>query len=274
MLWLVLAAVALGYAGPELNFLATKPALRGAGIPLHGTSSSRETPRGSHFDATFGGMALATLGIVAVRRQQRLGTAVRAVTEVAQVKLSKIIGGKATPAPPVGPAIGAFGLNIAFFVKEYNALTADKVGEACPCIVHVMSDKSFKIELKTPLTAALLHKAAGAAKGSGKAGIDIIGTITVEKLQEIAQTKLADLNCDDISRAMKIIHGTAVASGIKVEGYEEWLATSVPKPRSIMERYGPGVTNLPAPWGEGPPLEGAEAAEEAEEVEAPEPAEA
>ncbi|CAK9001619.1 unnamed protein product [Durusdinium trenchii] len=254
MLWLVLAVVALGYATP-LNFLVTKPTLRGgAGIRIVHSDHvlSGKTARGDRSGVAAIGMALA-IGVVS-RRHQRLTTAARAVTEVAQVKLSKIIGGKATPAPPVGPAIGAFGLNIAFFVKEYNALTADKVGEACPCIVHVMSDKSFKIELKTPLTATLLHKAVGASKGSGKAGKDMIGTISIEKLEEIAKIKLADLNCEDISRAMKIVHGTAVASGIKVEGYEKWLKKSVPKPKSIMDRYGPGVSRLPAPWGEGPRL--------------------
>lgn len=177
----------------------------------------------------------------------------RAVTEIAQVKLL-ITGGKATPAPPVGPAIGSYGLNIGKFVKEYNAMTSDKVGEVCPCIVHIFSDKSFSIELKTPPTAALLHKAVGKDRGSGRAGTDIIGTIDVAKLEEIARTKLPDLNVEDIGRAMKIVHGTAVASGVKVEGYEEWLKTTVPKPRSILSRYGKGLTKLPAPWGKGPPL--------------------
>lgn len=193
--------------------------------------------------------------------------------EIAAVKLAKIMGGKATPAPPVGPAVGAYGLNIAMFVKEYNALTSDKVGELCPCVVHIMSDKSFTIELKTTPTATLLHKAVNKEKGSGEAGKEIIGSISIEKLEEIAKIKLPDLNIEDIGRAMKIVHGTAVASGIKVDGYEEWLETTVPRPKTILDRYGSKLKNLPAPWGEGPPLEDAES-ELAGEGEAPEGEEA
>jgi len=252
MSWIaVLAAATALCSFGQRAFLATTAAPAPATPALRGRASLRNESSGARgFGLVVGGAALA-LG-VSVGRQERTrsATSVRAVTEVAQVKLSKITGGKATPAPPVGPAIGAFGLNIAMFVKEYNALTADKVGQTCPCIVHVMSDKSFKIELKTPLTAALLHKAVNAQKGSGKAGTDIIGSITIEKLEEIAKLKLPDLNCEDITRAMKIVHGTAVASGIKVEGYEEWMETAVPKPKTIMDRYGPGVAKLPAPWGE------------------------
>lgn len=173
----------------------------------------------------------------------------RALTEVGQVKLN-LPAGKATPAPPVGPALGQFGANIAFFVKEYNALTADKIGNIVPVVVHVMSDRSFTLELKTPPTAALLHKACGQEKGSGKAGIDIIGTISIDQLREIAELKLSDLNCADVTRAMKIIHGTAVASGVEVEGYSEWLETIFPKPETILSRYGPGKANLPEPFNE------------------------
>jgi len=215
-----------------------------------------------------GGCALA-LGAAAARfgaKGRRRLEGLRAVTEIGQVKLT-LTGGKATPAPPVGPAVGAFGLNIAMFVKEFNAITSDKVGETCVCLLHVMSDKSFTIELKTPPTAALLHKAVGKTKGSGKAGTDIIGSIDIDKLREIAEIKLPDLNVQDITRAMKIIHGTAVASGVNVEGYDEWLKTAVPKPKSILDRYGPSLDNLPAPWGNGPPLDNAEAGlENAEEV--------
>jgi len=190
------------------------------------------------------------------------------MAEIAQVKIAKIMGGKATPAPPIGPAVGGFGVNIAMFVKEYNALTSDKVGQVCPCVVHVMADKSFTIELKTTPTATLLHKAVNQEKGSGKAGTEIIGSISIEQLEEIAKIKLPDLNVEDIGRAMKIVHGTAVASGIKVDGYEEWVKTTVPRPKTILDRYGSAIKNLPAPWGEGPPLEGAESemVEEAEEV--------
>jgi len=183
------------------------------------------------------------------RRPRPQGTALRALTEIGTVKLN-LPAGKATPAPPVGPALGQFGANIAFFVKEYNAMTADKAGNIIPVVVHVMSDRSFTLELKTPPTAALIHKAVGKDRGSGKAGTDIIGKIDVDKLREIAELKLSDLNCADVTRAMKIIHGTCVASGVEVEGYNEWLASVFPKPASILRRYGPGKINLPAPFNE------------------------
>jgi len=129
-------------------------------------------------------------------------------------------------------------------------MTADKAGNIIPVVVHVMSDRSFTLELKTPPTAALIHKAVGKDRGSGKAGIDIIGKIDIDKLREIAELKLSDLNVDDITRAMKIVHGTCVASGVEVEGYDEWLASVFPRPASILERYGPGKANLPAPYNE------------------------
>jgi len=173
----------------------------------------------------------------------------RALTEIGSVKLN-LMAGKATPAPPVGPALGQFGANIAFFVKEYNALTADKAGNIVPVIVHVMSDRSFTLELKTPPTAALIHKAVGKEKGSGKAGTEIIGKISIDKLREIAELKLEDLTCSDITRAMKVIHGTCVASGVEVEGYDEWLSTVFKSPESILDRYGPTKANLPPPFNE------------------------
>lgn len=212
--------------------------------------------RTAHFGVATAGVRLAMgvaalyVGSLGIRRKpfqrQELRTVCRAMVEIGQIKLN-LIAGKATPAPPVGPALGEWGANIAFFVKEYNALTSDKpAGMVCPVIVHIMSDKSFTLELKTPPTAALLHKAAGAPKGSGKAKIEIVGSITIDQLREIAETKLPDLNVKDIVRAMKIVHGTAVASGIKVDGYEEWLAEyDYPTPQSIFDRYGPGLGNLP-----------------------------
>jgi len=210
-------------------------------------------------------------GLGAVSGAQRRGrsgaTALRALSTLGQVKLN-LVAGKATPAPPVGPALGSFGANIAFFVKEYNALTASRAGEVIPVIVTVYSDRSFSLELKTPPTAELLHKAVGKDRGSGKAGKDIIGTIDIDKLREIATIKLPDLNVDDIDRAMKSVHGTAVASGVEVEGYEEWLKTAVPKPQGILERYGRKIAAAPAPWGEMPPLD---EGEEAEAEDAPEP---
>jgi len=189
-------------------------------------------------------MAALVAGAAAGARKVRARVACRALTEIGTVKLN-LNAGKATPAPPVGPALGEFGANIAFFVKEYNALTAGQVGNIIPVVVHIMSDRSYTLELKSPPTAALLYKAVGQDKGSGRAGIDIIGTISVEKLREIATIKLADLSCEDIDRAMKIVHGTAVATGVQVEGYEEWLKTCVPKPETILDRYGPGLGHLP-----------------------------
>jgi len=196
-------------------------------------------------------LGTATLATVRSGRSAQRGprTMRRALTEIGSVKLN-LMAGKATPAPPVGPALGQFGANIAFFVKEYNAITADKAGNIVPVIVHVMSDRSFTLELKTPPTAALIHKAVGKDKGSGKAGTEIIGKISVDKLREIAEVKLEDLTCSDITRAMKVIHGTCVASGVEVEGYDEWLETVFKSPASILDRYGPGKANLPPPFNE------------------------
>ncbi|CAK0833806.1 unnamed protein product, partial [Prorocentrum cordatum] len=128
---------------------------------------------------------------------------------------------------------------------EYNALTADKVGETVPCIVRFMSDRSFTIELKTPPTAALLIKAAKAEKGSDQPNNKFVGTISIDQLREIAKTKLPDLQIPDVTRAMKICHGTAKACGVQVEGYEEWKASVFKKPTSILERYGGRVELLP-----------------------------
>jgi len=196
-----------------------------------------------------GAQALAGGGRRMARQLRPQGTALRALSEIGTVKLN-LPAGKATPAPPVGPALGQFGANIAFFVKEYNALTADKAGNIIPVVVHIMSDRSFTLELKTPPTAALIHKAVGKDRGSGKAGTEIIGSISIDKLREITELKLSDLNCADVTRGMKIVHGTCVASGVEVEGYDEWLASVFKKPESILDRYGPGKTNLPAPFNE------------------------
>eukprot|EP00933_Yihiella_yeosuensis_P037938 TRINITY_DN31928_c0_g1_i1.p1 TRINITY_DN31928_c0_g1~~TRINITY_DN31928_c0_g1_i1.p1 ORF type:complete len:306 (+),score=71.36 TRINITY_DN31928_c0_g1_i1:57-974(+) len=260
--------------GPQLSF-APPAGLTSSSSLSHGWRGMNAAGRTTIFSSRLsegcstGGPAALAVGVLAFatlaassRKQKQSGsyrarpaTAMRAVTEIAQIKLL-MIGGKATPAPPVGPAIGAQGLNIAMFVKEYNAMTSDKVGETCPCVVHVMSDKSFTIELKTPPTAALLHKAVGASKGSGKPNSESIGTISLEKLEEIARIKQPDLGMADVWRAMKSVHGTAKASGVKVEGYEEWLEKKAPpKPKSILQRYGPGLTKLPQPWGNGPPCE-------------------
>jgi len=250
----VFAFAALNVLSLQLAFTAPpSTSLRGVSSGFYGAASRAASESHSPLGLKSLGVALAGAIVFFNRRSGRSRTRMHAVSEIGQIKLN-LIGGKATPAPPVGPAIGSYGLNIAMFVKEYNALTSDKVGQGCPCIVHVMSDKSFSIELRTPQTAKLLHKAAGVEKGAGLVGQEICGTITIEQLEEIARIKLPDLNIEDVGRAMKQVHGTARATGIKVEGYEEWLKTAVPKPKFILDRYGSKMKTLPAPWGEGPPL--------------------
>ena len=135
---------------------------------------------------------------------------------IAIVKLA-LTSGKATPAPPVGPALGQHGVNIVMFCKEYNARTADKVGLVIPAEISIYEDRSFTFVLKTPPASVLLAKAAGVVKGSGKPNQDKVGSITRMQLEEIAQTKLPDLNTSDIQQASKIIEGTARNMGILVK---------------------------------------------------------
>ena len=134
---------------------------------------------------------------------------------VALIKLA-LDAGKATPAPPVGPALGQRGVNIVMFCKEYNARTSDKIGLVIPVEITVYEDKSYTFILKTPPASVLLCKAAGIAKGSGNPKTDIVGTVTKEQLLEIAETKLPDLNTSNKEAAMRIIEGTARNMGIKV----------------------------------------------------------
>ena len=132
------------------------------------------------------------------------------------VKL-QIEAGKATPAPPVGPALGQHGVNIMGFVKEYNARTASQVGDIVPAVVTVFQDRSFSFELKTPPAAAMLRKAAGVEKGSGDAKVEMVGTVSLDQVREIAETKMPDLNAGDIEGAIRIVEGTARSMGILVE---------------------------------------------------------
>ena len=134
----------------------------------------------------------------------------------AQVKL-QCPGGTATPAPPVGPALGAHGLNIMEFCKAYNAQTESQRGEIVPAEISVYEDRTFSFVLKTPPAAKLLLKAAGADKGSGVPHREKIGSITQDQLREIAEKKMADLNANDIEQAKKIIAGTARSMGITVK---------------------------------------------------------
>jgi large subunit ribosomal protein L11 len=131
------------------------------------------------------------------------------------VKL-QLPAGKATPAPPVGPALGQYGINIMAFVKEYNEKTASQAGSIVPVEITIYSDRSFVAKLLTPPAADLLRKAAGAAKGSGTPNRTSVGTITKKQLREIANQKLADTNAVDIEAAEKIIAGTARSMGIKI----------------------------------------------------------
>jgi large subunit ribosomal protein L11 len=135
---------------------------------------------------------------------------------VAVIKLA-LSAGKATPAPPVGPALGQHGVNIVMFCKEYNARTSDKVGFIIPVEISVYEDRSFTFILKTPPASVLLAKAAGIDKGSGQPNSKKVGSITQAQLQEIALTKLPDLNTQDVQQAMKIIEGTARNMGILVK---------------------------------------------------------
>ena len=130
----------------------------------------------------------------------------------------QIKAGAATPAPPVGPALGQHGVNIMEFCKAYNAATQSQAGDVVPVEISVFEDRSFTFELKTPPAARLLLKAAGIAKGSGEPHKTKVASITMEQVKQIAQTKMRDLNATDIDAAAKIIAGTARSMGITVKG--------------------------------------------------------
>ncbi|MEG2376617.1 50S ribosomal protein L11 [Lactococcus sp.] len=133
------------------------------------------------------------------------------------VKL-QIPAGKATPAPPVGPALGQAGVNIMGFTKEFNARTADQAGMIIPVVISVYEDKSFTFITKTPPAAVLLKKAAKVEKGSGEPNKVKVATVTKAQVEEIANTKMADLNAGSIEAAMSMIEGTAKSMGFVVEG--------------------------------------------------------
>jgi large subunit ribosomal protein L11 len=138
-------------------------------------------------------------------------------------KLSAIIklqikAGLANPAPPVGPALGQHGVNIMEFCKAYNAATESQRGDIVPVEISVFEDRSFSFVLKTPPAARLLLKAAGVDKGSGEPHIKKVATVTMDQVRQIAQTKMDDLNANDLDQAAKIIAGTARSMGITVKG--------------------------------------------------------
>ena len=126
--------------------------------------------------------------------------------------------GKATPAPPVGTALGPHGINIVEFTKAYNEKTADKSGQIIPAQITIFEDRSFTFVLKTPPAADLLRKAAGIDKGSGTTGRDSAGRVTRDQVREIATIKMTDLNANDLEAAARQIEGTARSMGIEVVG--------------------------------------------------------
>ncbi|NJR68126.1 MAG: 50S ribosomal protein L11 [Synechococcales cyanobacterium CRU_2_2] len=134
---------------------------------------------------------------------------------VGLIKLA-LPAGKANPAPPVGPALGQHGVNIMAFCKEYNARTAEKVGFIIPVEISVYEDRSFSFILKTPPASVLIKKAAGIEKGASNPSKDKVGSITRAQLKEIAETKMPDLNANDVQAAMNIVEGTARNMGVTV----------------------------------------------------------
>ncbi|MDO5116699.1 MAG: 50S ribosomal protein L11 [Synergistaceae bacterium] len=134
---------------------------------------------------------------------------------IGELKL-QLPAGKATPAPPVGPALGQRGINIMEFVKAFNAKTADQVGMIIPVVITVYADRSFTFILKTPPASVLIKKAAGKEKGSSVPNKDKVGKLTKKQVQEIAALKMPDLNANDIEAAMKMIEGTARSMGIEI----------------------------------------------------------
>ena len=134
---------------------------------------------------------------------------------VAVIKLA-LNAGKANPAPPVGPALGQHGVNIMMFCKEYNAKTADQAGMVIPVEISVYEDRSFTFVLKTPPASVLIRKAAKIERGSSEPNKTKVGSISRTQLREIAQTKLPDLNANDIDAAMNIVEGTAKNMGVTI----------------------------------------------------------
>ena len=125
--------------------------------------------------------------------------------------------GKATPAPPVGPALGQHGINLMQFCKEYNAKTADKAGQVIPVVVTVYADRSFSFVIKTPPVSDLIKKAIGVEKGSGAPNKTKVGKLSQKQLRDIAQAKMQDLNAANVEAAMRLVEGTARSMGVETE---------------------------------------------------------
>jgi large subunit ribosomal protein L11 len=137
------------------------------------------------------------------------------------VKL-QVKGGQANPAPPIGPALGAKGVNIMEFCKQFNARTQDKMGKVLPVVLTVYKDKSFDFIIKTPPASIQLLEAAKLQKGSPKSNSQKVGAVNWEQVRKIAEDKMPDLNCFTVESAMKMIAGTARSLGITVEGKSPW----------------------------------------------------
>ncbi len=136
---------------------------------------------------------------------------------VGVVKL-QINAGKATPAPPIGPALGGYGINMMEFIKGYNEKTKDMIGSVVPVEITIFDDRSFVFVTKTPPAADLIKKALGISAGSGVPNRTKVGSLTQAQLRSIAETKLPDLNANDVEGAMKVIEGTARSMGVEVKG--------------------------------------------------------
>ncbi len=138
--------------------------------------------------------------------------------EVTAIVKLQCPGGQATPAPPVGPALGQHGVNIGQFVKDFNDKTRDKAGLIIPVVITVYKDRTFTYILKSPPAAVLLKRAAKIATAAATPGSQVAGTVTKAQVREIAEMKMADLNAGSVEAAMRMVEGTARSSGIKVEG--------------------------------------------------------
>ncbi|KFK45044.1 hypothetical protein AALP_AA1G336900 [Arabis alpina] len=196
------------------------------------TSSLHPNSKLSHsFSSKLSSKANVSVQFLGKKQSPLLSSSPRFLTVIAMAppkpggKAKKVVGviklaleaGKATPAPPVGPALGSKGVNIMAFCKDYNARTADKAGYIIPVEITVFDDKSFTFILKTPPASVLLLKAAGVEKGSKDPKQDKVGVITIDQLRTIAAEKLPDLNCTTIESAMRIIAGTAANMGIDID---------------------------------------------------------
>ncbi|KRL66426.1 50S ribosomal protein L11 [Companilactobacillus versmoldensis] len=137
--------------------------------------------------------------------------------KVANIVKLQIPAGQATPAPPVGPALGQAGINIVAFTKDFNARTQDQQGMIIPVVISVYEDRSFDFVTKTPPAAVLLKKAAGVDSGSGEPNTNKVATVTSDQVREIAETKMKDLNAASVEAAMRMVAGTARSMGFEVK---------------------------------------------------------